>query len=291
MHAEPLREGGRCRIVASRSCASKRTGSGSSWCRMRRVPVVAACVVYHVGSRNEAVGHTGSTHLLEHLMFKGSRTFDPADGRPVARVLERVGASFNATTWFDRTNYYETLPPEHLELALELEADRMRARAPARGGPGLRDDRRAQRVRARRERPVRRAAQGVVRRSRSASTRTTTRRSAGGATSRRPRSSACATFYDTFYYPDNATLVLVGAFDRDEALALVGRHFGRAAAGAAGRSRRVVTREPAPGGGAPLRGAPGRRGRLGGRRRGACPRPRTPTPTPSRCSPTRWRAA
>ena len=54
------------------------------------VPVVAVCVVYHVGSRNEAVGHTGSTHLLEHLMFKGSRAFDPADGRGVARVLEPI---------------------------------------------------------------------------------------------------------------------------------------------------------------------------------------------------------
>ena len=59
-------------------------------------------------------------------MFKGSRNFNPAAGTPVARMLERVGAAFNATTWFDRTNYYETLPPEHLELALELEADRMR---------------------------------------------------------------------------------------------------------------------------------------------------------------------
>ena len=90
------------------------------------VPVATVCVVYHVGSRNEGVGHTGATHLLEHLMFKGSRRFDPRAGRSIARTLERVGASYNATTWFDRTNYYETVPPEHLELALELEADRMR---------------------------------------------------------------------------------------------------------------------------------------------------------------------
>ena len=90
------------------------------------VPVVAACVVYHVGSRNEATGRTGATHLLEHLLFKGSDKFNVENGHSMARVLERVGASFNATTWFDRTTYYETLPPEHLGLALEIEADRMR---------------------------------------------------------------------------------------------------------------------------------------------------------------------
>jgi zinc protease len=76
------------------------------------VPVATACIVYHVGSRNEGVGHTGATHLLEHLLFKGSRKFNSTDGTSVARVLERVGAAFNATTWLDRTSYYETLPSE-----------------------------------------------------------------------------------------------------------------------------------------------------------------------------------
>ena len=57
------------------------------------VPVVASCVVYHVGSRNEATGHTGATHLLEHLLFKGSSRYNAQAGTAVARVLERVGAS------------------------------------------------------------------------------------------------------------------------------------------------------------------------------------------------------
>jgi zinc protease len=206
------------------------------------VPVVAACVVYHVGSRNEAVGHTGSTHLLEHLMFKGSKKFDPAQGRPIARVLERVGASFNATTWFDRTNYYETLPPEHLELALELEADRMR-------GALLREADLASEmtvVRNEFERGENDPFDVLLKESFAVAFRehpyhhpTIGWKSDIEATSiERLRA-----FYDTFYYPDNASLVLVGSFDRAEALALVARHFGPLPR-ASRPAPPVVTREP-----------------------------------------------
>jgi zinc protease len=92
----------------------------------REAPVVAFMVVYHVGSRNEAVGHTGSTHLLEHLLFKGTPTFNKNTGTQIAAVLQRQGAVFNADTWNDRTRYYEMLPSDQLELAIHLEADRMR---------------------------------------------------------------------------------------------------------------------------------------------------------------------
>ncbi|MDH5589601.1 MAG: insulinase family protein [Gemmatimonadota bacterium] len=86
------------------------------------VPVVAVNLWYGVGSRNEGAGKTGFAHLFEHMMFQGSahvpknRHFE---------LVERAGGSSNATTWFDRTNYYETLPSHHLELGLWLEADRM----------------------------------------------------------------------------------------------------------------------------------------------------------------------
>jgi zinc protease len=83
-------------------------------------------VTYRVGSRNEAVGHTGSTHLLEHLMFKGSDKFNKETGGTIWKLLEKKGARMNATTDFDRTNYYEAIPKEHLYTALEIEADRMR---------------------------------------------------------------------------------------------------------------------------------------------------------------------
>src|SRR5918997_7023600 len=65
----------------------------------RVAPVVTVCVLYRVGSRNEAVGHTGATHLLELMMFKGTPTFNKAGGTQVAATLQRVGADFNATTW------------------------------------------------------------------------------------------------------------------------------------------------------------------------------------------------
>ncbi|MBZ5589521.1 MAG: insulinase family protein [Acidobacteriia bacterium] len=206
------------------------------------VPVAAACVVYHVGSRNEAVGHTGSTHLLEHLMFKGSRKFNPGEGRPIARVLERVGAHFNATTWFDRTNYFETLPPEHLELALELEADRMRAAL-------LRPEDLATEmtvVRNEFERGENEPFDVLLKESFATAFRehpyhhpTIGWRSDIEATT----IDRLRAFYDTFYYPDNASLVLVGTFDRGAALDLVARHFGPLP-----RAPRplppVVTREP-----------------------------------------------
>ncbi len=89
-------------------------------------PVVSFSVVYRVGSRFEGTGHTGATHLLEHLMFKGTKRFNRDNGTSIARTLQRVGASFNATTWLDRTSYFETLSAEHLPLAMEIEADRMR---------------------------------------------------------------------------------------------------------------------------------------------------------------------
>jgi zinc protease len=92
----------------------------------RVAPVATFCIVYHVGSRNEAVGHTGATHLLEHLMFKGTPEFQRDKGTAIAAVLEALGARFNATTWFDRTNYYETLPSDCLATAARIEASRMR---------------------------------------------------------------------------------------------------------------------------------------------------------------------
>ena len=90
------------------------------------VPIAGCMVTYHVGSRNEAIGYTGATHLLEHLMFKGSINFKRSDGRTADILFDGKGGNVNATTWFDRTNYYEVIPKELLSTAIELEADRMR---------------------------------------------------------------------------------------------------------------------------------------------------------------------
>src|SRR5476649_2006850 len=89
-------------------------------------PVVTFEVTYQVGSRNEVTGATGSTHILEHLMFKGSEAYNDQKGNSVKQMLERVGGQFNASTSFDRTNYFATIGRESLESYLAIEADRMR---------------------------------------------------------------------------------------------------------------------------------------------------------------------
>ncbi|HEX6629800.1 MAG TPA: pitrilysin family protein [Gemmatimonadaceae bacterium] len=88
--------------------------------------VVAVDVWYDVGSRNERPSRTGFAHLFEHMMFQGSANV--AKGEHMA-LLERAGASFNGSTTEDRTNYFEAVPSNRLNLALWLEADRMRSLA------------------------------------------------------------------------------------------------------------------------------------------------------------------
>ena len=85
-------------------------------------PTVAVNLWYDVGSRDEQPGRTGFAHLFEHLMFQGSAHVP--SGQHIG-LLQAAGASVNATTWFDRTNYFETLPTGGLDLALWLEADRL----------------------------------------------------------------------------------------------------------------------------------------------------------------------
>jgi predicted Zn-dependent peptidase len=88
----------------------------------RLAPVVAINIWYVVGSRHETAGRTGFAHLFEHFMFQGSRHVTKAEH---FSLIQAAGGVNNATTYFDRTNYFETLPSHQLELALWLEADRM----------------------------------------------------------------------------------------------------------------------------------------------------------------------
>ena len=90
--------------------------------------VVGVNLWYGVGSRNERPGRTGFAHLFEHMMFQGS---EHVPKNRHFELVERAGGSLNASTWFDRTNYYETLPSHQLELALWLESDRMGWMLPA----------------------------------------------------------------------------------------------------------------------------------------------------------------
>jgi len=90
-----------------------------------RAPVVGVDVWYHVGAVNERKGRSGFAHLFEHLMFQGSKHLN-GDERTVFAMFERNGATnLNGTTEWDRTNYFETMPADRLELALWVESDRM----------------------------------------------------------------------------------------------------------------------------------------------------------------------
>ncbi|MDT0529908.1 pitrilysin family protein [Micromonospora sp. DSM 115977] len=94
----------------------------------RTAPAVAVNLWYDVGSRHEPEGQTGFAHLFEHLMFEGSVNVAKTEHM---KLVQGAGGSLNATTNPDRTNYFETVPAEHLELALWLEADRMGGLVPA----------------------------------------------------------------------------------------------------------------------------------------------------------------
>jgi zinc protease len=93
----------------------------------RTCPIVAVNLWYHVGSKNERPGHTGFAHLFEHLMFEGSQHYDKGYFQP----LQGAGASLNGSTNSDRTNYWEVMPANSLELALWMESDRMGYLLPA----------------------------------------------------------------------------------------------------------------------------------------------------------------
>src|SRR5512142_599274 len=84
-------------------------------------PLVTVDVWYHVGSKNEHPGRTGFAHLFEHMMFQGSKHYDKDYFGP----LQKAGGRLNGSTSQDRTNYWETVPSNYLELALWMEADRM----------------------------------------------------------------------------------------------------------------------------------------------------------------------
>ena len=86
------------------------------------VPVISNWVWYRVGSRNEQPGQTGISHWVEHMQFKGTDKF-PAG--ILDKAISRHGGFWNAMTYLDWTAYYETMPADHIKLALELEADRM----------------------------------------------------------------------------------------------------------------------------------------------------------------------
>lgn len=222
-------------------------------------PVVTFMVTYRVGSRNEVTGTTGATHLLEHLMFKGTERFNREKGNSVDQLLERVGALYNATTWLDRTNYYANLGKAHVEAYVAIEADRMR-------NLWLReDDRRPEMTVVRNEfeigenNPVQALDKEI---NAAAFLAHPYHHSTIGWRSDIEKVSIekLREFYDTFYWPDNATVTVIGDITAADALALVKKYY--AAIPRAPRPvPQVYTEEPAQSG--PRRVTVKRAGRLG----------------------------
>jgi zinc protease len=189
-------------------------------------PVVSFMVVYRVGSRNEANGFTGSTHFLEHMMFKGTRRFSPEKGNGVMETFGRIGALLNATTWLDRTNYFECVSSEYLELCIEVEADRMR------NLKLKQDDRDSEMtvVRNEFERGENDPSSALDKELNAIAFREHPyhwptigwRADVEGVPMERMKE-----FYDTYYWPNNATVIIVGDFQPVPTLKMISKHFGK----------------------------------------------------------------
>ncbi|HYM53622.1 MAG TPA: pitrilysin family protein [Candidatus Dormibacteraeota bacterium] len=195
-----------------------------------RAPIVAVNMWYDVGSKHEKPGRTGFAHLFEHMMFQGSANV--AKGQHFA-LVQQAGGTLNASTWLDRTNYFETLPSHELELGLWLEADRLGGLIPAMTLEKLDNqrevvknerrwsvdnqpygtwDERIQALLYPPEHPYHHSTIGSMEDLDAASLEDVSQ------------------FFATFYAPNNAVLTVAGDFEPATAMAMIERHFASLAA-------------------------------------------------------------
>ncbi len=201
----------------------------------RRLPLVTVNLWYHVGSKNEETGRTGLAHLFEHMLFQGSAHVSE-NGH--FEHVQRVGGVANGSTWYDRTNYYETLPSNQLELGLWLESDRMGFLLEALTEEKFENQRsvvmneRLQRVN---NQPYGLASErlGELLYQRPDGRDHPYSWPVIGYTEDLEAASldGVRDFFRTWYRPNNAVLTLAGDLDCDEALALTERYFGELAPG------------------------------------------------------------
>jgi len=191
----------------------------------RSTPIVTVNLWYEVGSRNERAGRSGFAHLFEHMMFQGSAHVKKTEHN---QLLERAGADFNGSTAEDRTNYYETVPSNRLNLALWLEADRMRSLAITE------ENFENQRQAVKEERRLRVDNQpyqgaftdGLTWPFDSTSCFPYAHTVIGSmADLDAAKLADVQAFFDTYYAPNNATLVVVGDFNPAELRSLVNQYF------------------------------------------------------------------
>lgn len=188
-------------------------------------PVVGVNIWYKVGSKDEKTGRTGFAHLFEHMMFQGSQHHDGEYISPI----EKLGAQFNGSTTEDRTNYFETLPSNGLELALWLEADRMGFLLPALTQGKLDNQREV--VKNERRQSVDNVPYGLAEEALLEALYPPGHpyyHSVIGSMADLSSASRqdVVNFFRTYYAPNNASLVLVGDFQPAEAKRLIARYFG-----------------------------------------------------------------
>ena len=188
----------------------------------RAAPVASFWIWYRVGSGKEHVGITGISHWVEHMLYKGTPNWPKGTAD---KAIAREGGMANGATWYDFTTYYATLPAAHIGLEMEIEADRMR-------GALVRDEDLAS------ERTV---VLNELERGENDPFDLLLKHSFATAYLEHPyhhptigwrsdvesvTASVLRSFYDTFYHPDNAVVILTGDVEEGETLAAVERHFG-----------------------------------------------------------------
>jgi zinc protease len=185
-------------------------------------PMINLQVWYHVGAKDEQPGHTGFAHLFEHLMFKGSAHVGPDQH---SRIIEAAGGFDNASTYDDYTNFFETFPSNYLERVLWLEADRM-------GSLNVDEANfKSEREVVKEERRVRidNRPYGLLEEDLRAAAFTVHayHHTAIGSMADLDKATLedVRAFFNTFYKPSNATLIIVGDFNSEQALAWTKKYF------------------------------------------------------------------
>jgi len=188
-----------------------------------KAPIATVQVFYHVGSKDEHVGIRGVAHMFEHMMFKGSKHVPPEEH---ARLLKEVGGGVNAFTTEDLTAYHDTVPPSYVGFALELEAERMRN---LKLFPSTVDSERHVVEEEKRLRVDNDPIGKAIEKFRAlAYTKHPYNWTAIGTIEdlEKVTPADCQRFYDTYYQPNNATLIVVGDIDEQAVRKLVDQHFG-----------------------------------------------------------------
>jgi len=192
-------------------------------------PAVSVQVWYHVGSKDEPRNRRGSAHMFEHMMFKGTQHVRPEDH---ARQMNRLGGFVNAATTEDATYYVNVLPADYLDFAMKLEAERMRNLLFREDMVVTEREVVKEEIRQQDNNPL---AKGVLRFLEVAFTKHPYAWTAGGTIADLDATSIAdlKKFYDTYYVPSNALLVVVGNVSRADVEAAARKNFGEIPAGPA----------------------------------------------------------